>query len=124
MTNSIAAPQLVGQIVEQFHGVLRRPGQLGRRADRRAAASGAGGRGAGEHVEHRVVRVDADSQVTDRPVAAEVVFAQQAEVIVGGVELFGRPVLVAVDRGDDAFEVFDGERETRRSSAMYSRSEL
>ena len=114
MTNSIAAPQVSVRSSSSFTASFVGPAKLGRRADRRAAAGGAGGRGAGEHVEQRVVRVDANPQVLDRPVAAEVVFAQQAEVVVGGVELFGGPVLVAFDRRDDAFEFFGGEGRRRR----------
>ena len=48
--------------------------------------------------------MDANSQRLDRQVAAEVVFAEQAEVIVGGVELVAGPMVVAGDRRQNAAE--------------------
>ena len=53
--------------------------------------------------------MNANPEMLDRQVAAEVVLAQQAEVVVRGVEFLGRPVLVAFDGRDDAFQVFGGE---------------
>ena len=109
VTNSIAAPQLSVRSSSSFTISFADTGRSGGELTvvRQPAARAAAARANTSNT--RVVCVDANAQVLDWPVAAEVVFAQEAEVVVRGVELLGRPVLVAFDRRDDAFEVLGGE---------------
>ena len=62
----------------------------------------------GVELEECVIGVQADADLADRTVAAEIVLPHQSEVIVGLAELLADAAVVAPDGGNHTGELFAG----------------